>query len=496
MVFSFFKKDPKDDKKGSGSRPRSPGTGPRTGGGTEVATRPLPKPIGRPLTGPVNRAAGPTAVAKGGPPSLPEHERARNLARQAAAKIDQIEAEMARDMLGKSNRGATTVAPRTTVTVPAEPTRAAAPTATVRPAAAPDPLEENSGLHGGNIDAIEINTAGGSSAIDEAVILFANGQLDATEQALRTAMQSDDLGPAARTAWHMLFELLNYRSDRAGFDKLAMEYALRFEKSPPAWIEDTAPEPAAAGQRPAPPPTGAGVRLPATVDAGIVGHLEELRALTATHAAVQLDASDVTRIDIAGATLLLRVINAFKRSQRQLTLVGASELTAVLSKSVESGRRDASDALWMLLLEVLRMLGRSDEFEEAAIQYCVTFEVSPPQWEPPLAHLKVAPASAPTASAPEVAAGSPLVLRGTIEGEGEPHFSRLVASARSQPQVVIDCRGLRRLSYSAGSALAGTLRRIAQGGTTVELRDVGALVGTLLHLLGIEAVAKVRSRYA
>lgn len=495
MVFSFFKKDPKDDKKGPGDRLRPPVTGPRTGGGTEVATRPLPKPIGRPLTGPIHR---PGAAAKGEPTSLPEHERAKNHARQTAAKIDQIEAEMARDMLGQSNRGATTVAPRTTVARSAEPTTAAAPsTTTARATAAPDPLEENSGLHGGNFDAIEINTAGGSSAIDEAAILFANGQLDAAEHALREALQRDDLGAVTRTAWHMLFELLNYRHDRAGFDKLTMEYALRFEKSPPAWIDASAAPGAAAAapHHPAPLPAGAGVRLPESVDAGIVGHLEQLRALTATHAAVQLDVSDVKRIDIAGATLLLRVIGAFKRSQRELTLVGAAELAAVLGRSVESGRRDPSDALWMLLLEVLRMLGRSDDFEEAAIQYCVTFEVSPPQWEPPPAHLKVAPAAA-VALALEPAEGSPLLLCGTIEGEAEPQLSRLVAAARKQPRTVIDCGRLHRLSYGAASSLAGALRRIAHGGTAVELHDVGALVGVLLHLLGVEAVASVRSRYA
>ena len=35
----------------------------------------------------------------------------------------------------------------------------------------------------------------------------------------------------------------------------------------------------------------------------------------------------------------------------------------------------------MLRLEVLRLANRPDQFDEAAIDYCVTYEVSPPSWE-------------------------------------------------------------------------------------------------------------------
>ena len=35
----------------------------------------------------------------------------------------------------------------------------------------------------------------------------------------------------------------------------------------------------------------------------------------------------------------------------------------------------------MLRLEALRLAHRPDQFDEVAIDYCVTFEVSPPSWE-------------------------------------------------------------------------------------------------------------------
>jgi len=511
VVFSFFKKDPKDAKKGHGGRGK-PSAAPRTGGGTDVATRPMPKPIGRPLSGPTNRSLDRSSLPSTGIPmtetAVPERERQRDHARQTAAKIDAIEAEMARDMMHGAGRnsGAPARAP-SPAPVPAPATiiksgntipplgKSTTVVATVVAS-----LDVNSDMLAGDIDAIEINTSGGSSVIDETAILFSNGQLDAAEAVLRAGLRRDDLGSATRMAWHMLFELVNQRGDRAAFEQLTMDYALRFENSPPAWmnyVEAAPSRPAVKAAPQAVTQSGApSVRLPHLIDAGIVGLLEQLRGLTAAHAAVQLDVSDARSVDIAGASLLLRVLSAFKRSHRELTLVGAAGFADVLSRAVESGRRDPSDALWMLLLEVLRMLNKHEEFEEAAIQYCITFEVSPPSWEPPAANLKVAAASnAPAALADSAAAGSPLELRGVVEGDGEPHFGRLVAAAKNQQQVVIDCLQLRRLAFSAGSALLGTLQRIRKGGATIEMRNANTLVASLLHLLGVTAIAPVHTRH-
>jgi ABC-type transporter Mla MlaB component len=509
VVFSFFKKDPKDARKGAGSR-SGPPSSPRTGGGAEVATRPMPKPIGRPLPGPTNRSLDRSSMPSTGlqttETALPDRERQRDHARRTAEKIDAIEAEMARDMMHGMTRGA--VVPPPAAAAPPAPATVVRSGNTLPPMGRSTTivaasLDVNSEMLGGDIDAIEINTSGGSSVIDETAILFSNGQLDAAEAGLRSGLRREDLGNSARLAWLMLFELVNQRGDRAAFEQLAMDYALRFEDSPPAWMDysDAATVRPAAGAasaaaQPAAQSGAPSVRLPARIDAAIVGQLEQLRALTAAHAAVQLDVSDAREVDIAGASLLLRVLGAFRRSHRELTLVGAAVFADVLSRSVESGRRDPADALWMLLLEVLRMLGRHEDFEETAIQYCITFEVSPPSWEAPAANLKVAAASnAPATPAEAAAAGTPLELRGVVEGDGEPHFGRLMSATKNQQQVVIDCLHLRRLAFSAGSSLLGVLQRIRKGGATVELRNANPLVAALLHLLGITATATVHTRH-
>ena len=509
MVFSFFKKDPKDNRKAQPGRGKPVTSGFRTGGGTEVATRPTAKPLGRPLSGPSTRFPDRPGANTGGPngKAAADAERVRDNARLTAAKIDAIEAEMARDMMGGGPRTnvaapATTVAPSTAIMYTTIAPTTTATAVRFEQTQIDADAGSNSELLAGNIDAIEINTAGGSSVIDESAILFSNGQFEGAEAVLRAGLRRDDLGSATRMAWLMLFEIVNQRGDRAGFEQLTMDYAVRFPNSPPAWFEfsdTTMGDPAANGAgAPAAAVTsfGACVRLPEAIDATIVGHLEKLRSLTASHAAVQLDASDARVVDVAGASLMLRVLGAFKRSHRELTLVGAATLAEALSRAVESGRRDSSDALWMLQLELLRMLNRHDDFEETAIQYCITYEVSPPQWEAPLPNLKVAPPTAPPAAAAEsVSANVPFELRGVVDGEGEPHLSRLLTAGRNQTEIVIDCSQLRRLSFSAGSALLGTLRKLNQAGARIELRQSSALVGALLQLLGVTAFAQVQSRH-
>jgi hypothetical protein len=215
----------------------------------------------------------------------------------------------------------------------------------------------------------------------------------------------------------------------------------------PAWISYSDPE-----VRPAPRSGLPVVELPATIDANIVKPLEEFKTLASTHPALGLDVSATREIDLVGAELLLRVFNAFKRASHELTLRGAEQLLVALRSSVEPGRRDPTDAAWMLLLEVQRLLNRQADFEETGIQYCITYEVSPPSWEPPLSNIRVEGGGAE--SRPRRPPLDPLNWKGEIMGDGEQFLGHL-AAARTSRQVVVECRQLRRMAFSAGHGAAG-----------------------------------------
>lgn len=485
MVFSFFKKDAKD--RSDAGRPGS-----RHGA----------RAVGRPLPGPVQRTPPSTTQKSGGTTTAsPDKELARSLAMETAAKIDAIESEMARDFLRpvgsapefpNSAANSTLGKPSQQPVPPAEP----APAEPRRAATALEELLTIGDDWQARANAIELQAEGGGSAIEETAILFANGLIEPAEAGLRSAIESDLLGDAAQRGWLMLFELLQQRNDKIGFETLTIEYVLRFESSPPAWIEYKDEPPirrSAAG--PARPAGAAVVVLPESIDAGVIRQLEQLKQLSQVHQTITVDASGVRAVDMVGAELLLRVISAFKRATHELTLVGADLLVEPLRAAVEAGRRDPSDAVWMLLLETFRLLNRQHDFEETGIQYCITYEVSPPSWEPAPPNLRTREAE-PQALRPVEAAEDGLQWRGTLRGEGEPHFGRLLAQSRANKQIIVDCTYLKRVEFATATAMLSMLTKLRQAGAAVEFRNVNYLVGALFALLGIDAVAQVQLRRA
>lgn len=482
MVFSFFKKDDKG----------------RSDESVKTGGRSAARAVGRPLPGPVNRNPASTTPRPGGTTTaMPDKDLARTLAMATAAKIDAIESEMARDFLRPSGRSSEfpNSAANSTLARPSQ--QPVSPPPTVQP---PEPPVRSAEIMdtgpedwNGNANAIELHGEGGGSAIEETAILFANGLVEPAEAGLRAAIQADALGDAAQRGWLMLFELLQQRGDKAAFDTLTVEYVLRFESSPPAWIEYRDDSPAAASAGAAKAAGAPVIVLPNTVDAGVVKHLEQLKQQSQAHQSITLDASNVRSVDMVGAELLLRVINAFKRASHELVVMGADTLLTPLRAAVEAGRRDPSDAVWMLLLEVYRLLNRQHDFEETGIQYCITYEVSPPSWEPPPPNLKTR-AAQPQAPQVEPTIADGLQWRGTLRAEGEPHFGRLIGQAKVERNVVVDCTYLKRVEFATATSMLAMLTKIRQGGTTVEFRNVNYLIAALFSLLGIDAVAQIQLR--
>ena len=431
--------------------------------------------------------------------AAPDKELARTLAMETAAKIDAIESEMARDFLRPSGRSSEfpNSAANSTLSRPSQQPVPAAPS--VERPAAPVEVTPITGVRDtgpddwqGNANAMELGEGGGS-AIEETAILFANGLIEPAEAGLRAAIQADALGDAAQRGWLMLFELLQQRADKAAFDTLTVEYVLRFESSPPAWIDYRDETPVVPGPGPARSADASVIPLPGTVDAGVVKQLELLKQQSQIHQSITLDASNVRSVDMVGAELLLRVINAFKRASHELIVMGADQLVTPLRAAVEAGRRDPSDAVWMLLLEVFRLLNRQHDFEETGIQYCITYEVSPPSWEPAPPNLKTR-AAQPQAAPVQEEVVEGLQWRGTLRGEGEPHFGRLIAQAKIDKNVVLDCTYLKRVEFATATSMLSMLTKVRQGGATVEFRNVNYLIAALFALLGVDAVAQVQLR--
>lgn len=345
--------------------------------------------------------------------------------------------------------------------------------------------------------AVDVLSSSLPPAFEEAAVLFSNGQSDEASAILRAALHDASLGTHARQAWGMLFHLYQCRGEREAFESLADAFSQRFESSPPAWDE------ALTEALPSAPAVGAPavVALAPQLDAQAVRQLDQLRRLAQRDRPLVLDVSAVSQVDPLGAELLLRVMATLTRSGRDLTVSGAQSLLDVVGTTTQAGRRDPSDACWMLQLELLRLLGRQQAFEDLSIEYCVTYEVSPPSWEPLAPTLRAAsgPLTRPTKEAAPGKAGVCVSTEGVaVSGELLGRIQELVSALReyalTHPTISVDCLGLRRIDFAAAGELLNEIVALREQGKYLRFKDVNHLVGALMAVMGIPDLAEVRLR--
>ena len=390
-----------------------------------------------------------------------DRERQREIARATAAKIDAIELAMTTDFFddAEARWGSTRRAPAATAAVLDEPgetelvTLADEPDAAAAPAAAP--------------------------VVEESAILYANGQGALAEQMLRDSLR--DLGRTERQPWWMLFDLYQAAGRELDFDSIAIDYASHFETSPPAYVNRLPAGPLQgvyAGVAPV-------VRLSGTLtlDAGV--GLQTL--LSASGAPVRIDVGGVTGATLDGCAALLAALQGLRRAGRDIVLAGADTLLAVLRPMLAIGERRGGEAPWLLLLELLQLLDREKDFEETAMDYCLTFEVSPPSFE------TLAQGSNMHAAGSHMAAEQRFMLPAVVDGDVKDLLAAIASYAAIDPAgpVVLDCARLVRIDFSAAGNLHASLRRLAFDERRIELRELNHLVAALLRLLNYGDCARL-----
>src|SRR6185436_14015583 len=75
----------------------------------------------------------------------------------------------------------------------------------------------------------------------EAAVLYSANHASAATALLRAEIK-DAMGRNNKQAWLMLFDLYQIADNRTEFDALALLFTVKFEHSPPAWIERSADE--------------------------------------------------------------------------------------------------------------------------------------------------------------------------------------------------------------------------------------------------------------
>lgn len=436
----------------------------------------------------------------------------RKAAQATALKIDAIESEMSSEfvkplpfsgntMPGPPSQFLNTNIPRpeTATESPAKPQTAAAakaeqPAESENSSVLPDIMGASTAFLLGAETVIgrpAISASEAAPVIEEAAILFANGQTDMIEPILLHAIADDAVGSTPQTVWGMLFDLYQITGQREKFETLSLDYASKFEMSPPGWIESGKTEtpavaPRASGSTP-------GVAFPAKLDAGIVKQLERVKNMAGMSNVLRLEFARVAEVDPIGCGLLLSVLKKLQKSGHNLVLVGAAELAEKIRAILAVGRRDETEAPWLLLLELLRLLNREAEFEETSIDYCVTFEVSPPAFESPQDKVVTDTEESIEQDTSEDAEDR-FMMPAVIDARNETLLQHITAHVHKHNPAILDCAKLTRMDFTAAGWLFGGMTPLINSGRIIELHNVNHFVTALCGVMGIKDIIRVVPR--
>ena len=394
----------------------------------------------------------------------------RAAAKATALKIDAIESEMSSEFVRPASTSRNAVAADGT-----DPTDAGVRTELAQNSSNAEP-------------AANATTAETATLFDEVAILFANGEQELVEQMLQDGIDADGLSAEVITAWAMLFDLYQSSGDTLRFESLSIAYAKRFESSPPAWTAAATRRPAAIEILRAPHvPT---VVFSAALDAAIGASLAQTRLLAQSQPVVRLDFAGVGMIDAVGCAMLLSTLREVQKAGTDLILAGAAALCDRIRATLMVGRRDDSEAAWLLLLELLALRNEERAFEEASIDYCITFEVSPPAFVAPNNKVTTAMVS------PDVAAPQPdtFVMPAEVSGRTEALLNSLSTFAADHNPLRIDCSALTRIDVNAAGQLLVGLTPLAGDGRMIEFFQVSHLVAALLQVVGLPQIARITTR--
>jgi ABC-type transporter Mla MlaB component len=327
-------------------------------------------------------------------------------------------------------------------------------------------------------------SSGMSAAAEEAAVLYANGSMQQAEQVLNGVLESPDGAHIGEGLWMMLLDLYRLTGQRARFESRVIDYATRFEKSPPPW-EDLSGQ--AERRAPGAPPL---VNLAGTLSGQVAQQFGQIEIIGRKSGAIRIDLGKLRGVDDAGCTLLWTTLSKLAAGKVKVSLVNCGQVLGLLEGRLVAGRAECQDG-WLLLLELLQHSGEHDRFEQWAVDYAITFEVSPPSWE---GRAQLAPSMATAGKAAVPGSGDPSCLEGELTSATPDVLRRLAARASEVASLEVDCTRLRRIDFVSAGTLFNILASLQAQGRLVVLHNVNAMVAALLRVMAVDQVAQVDLR--
>jgi ABC-type transporter Mla MlaB component len=401
--------------------------------------------------------------------------------------------------------------------------------AAAQPAASAGPPSEpasgnghNTGFSASKLFAIDVDEFAHDPELEEASIRFANGDDAGAEAGLMEV-----LGPTGSRidhdeTWLTLFDLYRATGQQGRFETAAIDFAGRFGRSAPQWFSI----PEAVGRMSAPAAAPAANAAVANWTSPATLGTQSIAAMNAALAKIKgapwkLSWAKLNVIDEPAIEPLTKQFTQWASQAAQLQFIGADNLEKVLRERTPSGDKSINPAWWKLRMEVLRVMHRPDEFELVALDYCVTYEVSPPSWESARCEYKPLQAdgtyvaghtivgeafrdslssglgygdTATAALTSQMSNIATVELAGQILGDGTEALDMLEAKTLGADIIVISCARLIRIDFSAAGTLLNWVTARQAEGRQVQFVEVHRLVAAFFNVIGISEHARVIAR--
>lgn len=351
--------------------------------------------------------------------------------------------------------------------------------------------------------------------LEEAAIRYANGDHEGAESGLLQVLEQhrQDDPEQQLELWMTLFDLYRATGQQDRFESLAIDFAAQYSRSAPLWFSL---------------PDQLGVQVSSSDEAGDApGHREfswnapqrlAVSSIAALQASVERAASPwtlawsrIAGIDDAAVPLLADLFTRWADKQGQFVFSGVDRLETLLEIMTQSGDRTSGTEWWRLRMSALRLMGRPDEFELVALDYCVTFEVSPPSWAAPKCGYSDDNASAnaqPQANErdmlasdfgeltlpPPIDNGPAALLSGVIEGDAVPLLQPLQELVKPGVPLVIACDKLMRIDFAAAGSVLNWAADLQSQGHVVHFQNLHRLIAVFFNVIGINEHAWVIPR--
>ena len=353
--------------------------------------------------------------------------------------------------------------------------------------------------------------------LEEAAIRFANGDMEGAEANLQ-----DLLGASADTqhVWMALFDLYRATGQQQRFETAALDFAVRYDRLAPLWLSfpdmmDALAHTPLVGRSDL-VDTGFTWSCPGTLGVHAVGALSGRLA----HAPQpwRLDWTALKSIDEAALEGLTDLFVRWSAMPAQLRFIGDTVLLELLREKTPSGDTAVAQAWWRLRMEVLRTTGQAETFDLTALEYCVTYEVSPPSWIDVRCHyaageeghepeqesfVGVLPSEFMSTltmqdgvsiwGVTQTPAAAMAELAGQVTGDASDALTGLEACAQNGVLVVV-CDKLARVDFSAAGSILNWVAARQADGCQVVFLNLHRLVAIFFNVIGINEHAKVLPR--